>query len=428
MEKQDSITDEIVIVGSRHGGLADIVKPIYEKGAPIEEKNIRKLLGDDEVVISPEDNHFDAYAVGVYTIDLKPIGHVWMCQAPALRRWLKLSGRKYLKARITRVCVKAGVLMARCDSGLRLEETERIYDKIDLEWAEDVPEVLTSLTEQSLGLGLHLLRDELEESKSWSPRLQMRIDNLLRYLPLDLSGHHYRDCIDLYKIMIRSNDAEVRVQGEFVLASFVHRGSPDHMKWWVENWLPDFFRDAAESDLLGIFESADYTLEMVEALLKCAPANLYHLYQVNRERFVRQLYYSALPQPVYNRLLTLLAVREAMIKKGGYSESSTSAMTMKMRKAIKGVQSLMWGNAAYGYLFGVCRDDCGYPDNMSLFERDVNEIGEDEHLDYLCPEGTISRTFKNNDFLRLHVDKWKDNGAKKRGLKLVDYFRNLLKE
>ena len=55
MEKQDSITDEIVVVGSRHGGLADIVKPIYEKGDPIEEKDIRKLLGDDEVIISPED-------------------------------------------------------------------------------------------------------------------------------------------------------------------------------------------------------------------------------------------------------------------------------------------------------------------------------------------------------------------------------------
>ncbi len=417
MDKQDALSEEIVIVGSRHGGLADIVKPIYEKGDPIAKEEIRGILGDDEVVISPEENHFDAYAVGVYTIDLKPIGHVWMCQAPAIRRWLKDSGRKYLKARITRVCVNACVLMATCGSPLRLEETERIYDRIDDEWAKELPEVLTSLTEQSLGLGLLLLRDELEESKSWSPKLQLRIDNLLKYLPLDLSGHHYRDCISLYKMMMRSEDAEVRVQGEYVLASFVHRGSPNQMQWWVENWLPDFFRDAAESDLLGIFESARYTLEDVEELLQHAPANLFHLYQANRQRFARQLFYSALPQTLYNRLLTLLAVREIMLAQGdGFKKDDNVLTAALLAKAIAACKALMWGNAAYAVPFCVCRDVYHAEDNAANFERLLAEGGT------VIPEGTINTAMNRNPWMKFHIDKWQEKGAKNRVLKLRDAF------
>ena len=87
------------------------------------------------------------------------------------------------------------------------------------------------------------------------------------------------------------------------------------MRWWMNCWLPDFFRETAESDLLGLFEAANYTLDDVESLLRRAPENLFYLYKANRFRFVNHLYYSALPQNIYNRLLTLLAVREAMLGK-----------------------------------------------------------------------------------------------------------------
>jgi hypothetical protein len=429
MESLDALSEEIVIVGSRHGGLADIVKPIYEKGDPIAEEEIRGILGDDEVVISPEENHFDAYAVGVYTIDLKPIGHVWMCQAPAIRRWMKDSGRKYLKARITRVCVNAGVLMATCGSPLRLEETERIYDRIDDEWAKELPEVLTSLTEQSLGLGLLLLRDELEESKSWSPKLQLRIDNLLKYLPLDLSGHHYRDCISLYKMMMRSEDAEVRVQGEYVLASFVHRGSPNQMQWWVENWLPDFFRDAAESDLLGIFESARYTLEDVEELLQHAPANLFHLYQANRQRFARQLFYSALPQTLYNRLLTLLAVREIMQAEGKSNEGQRPQKEIsndQLVKAIQNCQEYFWGKSAYAVIYCIFRDDLGRSFTKNNFEVMIESLPFTIKRSYKCTAGTIANAFSNNPVFCEHINDWEQFNPLPRILILRDQLRKEL--
>ena len=52
-----------------------------------------------------------------------------------------------------------------------------------------------------------------------------------------------------------------------------------------------------------------------------APGNLFYLYQVNRVRFAFQLYYLALPKEVYNRLLTLLAVRELMLGKENIAEN-----------------------------------------------------------------------------------------------------------
>lgn len=415
MEKQDAVSEEIVIVGSRHGELADIVKPIYEKGDPIDERKISELLGLERVILWPSDEDFDKYGVRVLTEDLRPIGHVWMCQSPAVLRWLQEKRLKYLKVRITRICVTAGVLMAKSESPLALEETERCVAKMDRGWAADLPEVLKSLTEQSLGLGLQLLRDELEESEQWSPRLEMRIDNLLKSLPLDLSGHHYRDCIDLYKTMMASDDAEVRMQGELVLKSVVHRGSPDQMQWWVENWLPDFLRMAAEGDLLGIFESARYTLEDVEELLRQAPANLFHLYQANRHRFVRELYYSALPQPLYNRLLTLLAVREAMLKRnGGKNEQEEKLNARVLAKALAACSALIWGNAAYSVPFCVCRDHYSVENNATSFERLLAEAGIE------IPEGTINAAFSRNPWLKYHTDKWKENDVPRRALRLRD--------
>ena len=417
MDKQDALSEEIVIVGSRHGELADVFKPIYEKGDPIKGDSIEGLLGFDDVILSPADNSYDGYAVGVYTSDLKLIGHVWMCQSPSVRRWLDEAGRDYLKAHITRLCVNAGVLMAKCDCPVRLMRTDRCHAKIDLHWAENLPEVLPSLTEQSLGLGLHLLRDELQESDRWSPQLQMRIDNLLKQLPLDLSGHRYRECIELYKKMMGSQDAEVRVQAEFLLASFVHRGAPNQMQWWMDNWLPDFFRNAAESDLLAVYKSARYTLEDVEELLRQAPANLFHLYEANRQRFVRQLYYMALPKEVYNRLLTLLAVREAMLAEGdGRKEDDNELTAALIAKAIAACKALMWGNAAYAVPFCVCRDVYHAEDNTASFERLLAEGGT------VIPEGTINTAINRNSWMKYHIDKWQEKGVKYRVLKLRDAF------
>lgn len=316
METTNTFSEEIIIVGSRYGELAGVLNPLYKEGRPMEEEEITRMLGGDMVLLHPTQNRYDQYAVGVYTLSQKLLGYVWMYQSPSIRDWLDDNHKEYMKAHIRQVNTKYGFMMATPDKPVKLKYRERTSFSIDPDWASNIPEVLPSITEQSLSLGIALLRDELEEAEAWSGSLQKRIDNLLRNLPLDLSAHRYMESMELYEMMKNSPIAQVREQSMLVLQSLVVRGSKDQMTWWMKHWLPDFFRDAAEGDLLGIYEAANYTLERVEGLLNGSPENLFYLFKVNRERFAYHLYYSQLPQPVYNRLLTLLAVREAMLKKG----------------------------------------------------------------------------------------------------------------
>ena len=50
----------------------------------------------------------------------------------------------------------------------------------------------------------------------------------------------------------------------------------------------------------------------------------------------------------------------------------------------------------------------------------------------VCPwcdkEGLVSNTFRNNPYMRLHVDKWKENGAKERVLRLVEAYENAIQK
>jgi hypothetical protein len=82
----------------------------------------------------------------------------------------------------------------------------------------------------------------------------------------------------------------------------------------LEQWWPTFLSKVAASDLVAAYESK-YSLEQIENLLNDAPAYLFHIYKNKHALFAVQLYFASLPQTVYHRLLTLLAVREAMLAK-----------------------------------------------------------------------------------------------------------------
>jgi hypothetical protein len=71
-------------------------------------------------------------------------------------------------------------------------------------------------------------------------------------------------------------------------------------------------KNSCDDETLDFYKANGYTLEKVESLLMDAPYNLFQRYKVNKYRFAKQLYYSALPQKIYYRLLTLLALRESM--------------------------------------------------------------------------------------------------------------------
>lgn len=307
--------NEIIIVGSRYGELASVVKPLYATMTPVTQTDIKEKLGGDVVYLSPTDNQFDDDAVGVFTVSQQLLGYVWMYQSYGLKQMLRNSGKRYVKAQISRMNTTFGLLMATSDGSWTLDANVQDNTIDAPTWAVDLPEVLTSMTSQSLTLGIDLLSDELRESTAWSDRLRQRIDNVLRHLPLDLSASHCQECMEVYRQMKQSTIAEVRHHSELLLQTLVSRGSQQQMEWWTEHWLTDFFASAASSDLLRLYEADGWTLERVEELLRKAPERLFQLYLVNRYRFATHLYYSRLSQRAYDRLLTLLAVREAMLAK-----------------------------------------------------------------------------------------------------------------
>lgn len=85
--------------------------------------------------------------------------------------------------------------------------------------------------------------------------------------------------------------------------------------------------------------------------------------------------------------------------------------------SVECVRAYFWKDSAMAVIFCVCRDRYCYVDNMSQFERD-----------FQCTEGLLSNTFRNNPYMRLHVDKWKENGAKERVLRLVEAYENAVQK
>ena len=95
------------------------------------------------------------------------------------------------------------------------------------------------------------------------------------------------------------------------------------------------------------------------------------------------------------------------------AEGETKYEVKMLVESVGTVRDLFWGDSSMAVIFGVCRDCFKYTDNMSQFERD-----------FVCSEGLISSTMRNNPYMRLHVDKWAENGAKQRVLQLMEAYKN----
>ena len=64
----------------------------------------------------------------------------------------------------------------------------------------------------------------------------------------------------------------------------------------------------------------------------------------------------------------------------------------------------------------VCRDIYHMGDNASQFERLLNEKG------ILLPAGTINTAMSRNQWMKYPIDRWEENGASGRALKLRNAF------
>ena len=419
--------DELVIVGSRYSkDLKERLQPVYEAGKPMSAEELGRLLKGDTVVISPDMvNQFDPYALDVRTQENKLLGRVWWYQSFAVSEWMENRNVKCIKARIKRVNTKYGLIFAEV-RGMKLTCRVRDNFSIDTDWANFIPDRLPCCGGSSLEVSMFLLRECLLEKDVDMKQMRLCFDNLLQDLPADLSAQNYEKCMELNQLMKNSPNAEVREMRDLLLHTFVERGSEKKMELWVNRWLSELFRDAAESELLAIFKAANYTLERVEELLNRAPGNLFYLYQVNRVRFAFQLYYLALPKEVYNRLLTLLAVRELMLGKEKGKDKcilTDEALT----RVVENCQEYFWGNSAYAVLFCVCRDDYDENGNKSLFEQRLQKLPYKKSLTFYCHTRSISNAFSNNPIYNEHIDTWDSFNPLPRIIKLRDALRKELK-
>ena len=94
------------------------------------------------------------------------------------------------------------------------------------------------------------------------------------------------------------------------------------------------------------------------------------------------------------------------------AEGETKYEVKMLVESVDAVRDLFWGDSSMAVIFRVCRDCFKYADNMSKFERDFG-----------CSEGLISNTMRNNPYMRLAIDKWEQQGAKQRVLRLVAEYK-----
>ena len=314
-KKKPLVTDELIIVGGRHGELSDKLIPLFSEGNPIEEKDIRKEIGCEIVYLMRSNNDHDPYAIGVFTSSMKRLGYLWVHQSYAMYEWMLSNKVGRVRARICRVNTKYGFMISKPLTPMKLtiRPSENLF--VNMDWAHDLPKVQHCRMIEKLNLSMMMLEDALAEDDAWNEDLRLRIEDVIERLPYDLSTLTFIKGVRLYLLMKDSGIREVRHESERLLYTMIHRGSPEKMDWWLDSCLTNYFNDASRGSLLRMYECANFTLEQVEELLHQAPAQLFHYYLAEKEFFPAHLLYSALPYELYVRFLTLLAVREAMKKK-----------------------------------------------------------------------------------------------------------------
>ena len=136
-------TDELIIVGSRYGDLADILKPLFAEEATIVGDDVKRKIGCELVYMMKRYNHHDPYAIGVFsTTTKKHIGYLWTYQAYSMYEWMTENNVGSVRARISLVDSKYGFMIAKPVNKMKLEIRPRESLYINKEWAVAMPQVM----------------------------------------------------------------------------------------------------------------------------------------------------------------------------------------------------------------------------------------------------------------------------------------------
>lgn len=94
----------------------------------------------------------------------------------------------------------------------------------------------------------------------------------------------------------------------------------------------------------------------------------------------------------------------------------------KLGDALNEVETYMWGQSSHAVLFCALRDNHGFTDNMSRYERIHRKLSEKRKLKLACPEGTLRVAFSNNSYYKTSVTRWKAMDVPQRAITLLDKF------
>ncbi len=416
----EAVTDGLILVGTPMGEYAEELVPLFKNGISVGREDVSKYIDTVNIYLCSEyENPYDpVFCVAAFTENNKYLGHLWGQQSPTLHNYLVEHDEEPLRARVNYINGKARVLVAECDIDLEFDKSTRA-ENLNYDWAKDIPFVFTGLNTQISDITFSKLEKEIKNAFILDNNIQSEIDNVMDYLSSDLSSRRLSAILRIYSMMKNSDAVDIRSESDYVLKKLIHRDSEVSMRNWQENWLPNYMKEAEKSNLLRKFLYHDWTIEMVNELLKKSPNDLYFSYLEDKYKFAKNLYYSALPYDVYCRLLTLIAVRELM-DKTHQTALPVEAYYGKVEEIIPRVQKYFWGSSSYAVVFCVLRDYTNYPDNASQFEREVRELKYYDDLEYACASGTISNTFISNPYMKFSVDKWDDHNIKDRVRKLRD--------
>lgn len=96
----------------------------------------------------------------------------------------------------------------------------------------------------------------------------------------------------------------------------------------------------------------------------------------------------------------------------------------RLTKAVKEGNLLFWASSSWAVVYCVARDCCGYEGSMKEFEQKAMTLPTT--FEHVCTRGAVQRTISNHPYMRLHIDKWKENGASLREIVLKEFLRKLL--
>ena len=123
------------------------------------------------------------------------------------------------------------------------------------------------------------------------------------------------------------------------------------------------------------------------------------------------------PRQSYNECMAILnSALEEMRQEGDVMQ--------RLAKAVGEGNMLFWAASAWAVAYCVVRDCFGYEESVSDFERKAMNLILPRNFAYECSVGKVQRTISNHPYMRLHIDKWKENGASTREIILMQFLRN----